>query len=315
MNTNKNVTETPSHGEVYPLISVIVAVYNVERFLPDCVESLRCQTYKNLEIILVDNGSPDRCGELCDQAAQSDSRVRVIHQENGGLSKARNAGLDIATGAYICFVDSDDFLEPDHISTLFRVLLDNSADLAVCVSYSRVPENASYRRPTDSSMSMGSSADCPCECLTKREAVERALTSGVPVMTCGRLYRAELLSGIRFPEGKLYEDLSVMFDILLRTGRIVTFHTDTSARYFWRMRYGSITVSRFSPRHYDLIEISERIAAQISALFPDMDDSICVFQLNHYFRFLTMIFRSGTEKQYRAYVQEMREKSLMCSAA
>lgn len=230
MNTNKNVTETPSHGEVYPLISVIVAVYNVERFLPDCVESLRCQTYKNLEIILVDDGSPDRCGELCDQAAQSDSRVRVIHQENGGLSKARNAGLDIATGAYICFVDSDDFLEPDHISTLFRVLLDNSADLAVCVSYSRVPENASYRRPTDSSMSMGSSADCPCECLTKREAVERALTSGVPVMAYGKLYRAELLSGIRFPEGKLYEDLSVMFDILLRTGRIVTFHTDTSAR-------------------------------------------------------------------------------------
>ena len=308
MNTDNRTTGAMSPGEALPLISVIVPVYKVEPFLPDCVESLRCQIYKNLEIILVDDGSPDRCGELCDRAAETDSRVRVIHKENGGLSSARNAGLDIAEGAYICFVDSDDFLDPDHLGAMYHALLDNSADLAACTSYPRVPEDAEYRsfQSTDASRSTGPSA--VCECFTGREAVERALSGGVPVMACGKLYRAELLNGIRFPEGKLYEDLSVMFDILLQTRRVVTLHTDTSARYVWRMRKGSITGSRFSQRHYDLIEISERIAAQISARFPDMEASIRIFQLKHYFAFLSMIFRTDMEKQYRAYVREIREK-------
>lgn len=103
-----------------PKISVIVSVYKVERFLPDCLASLRRQTYENLEIILVDDGSPDRSGDICDQAAQSDSRVRVVHKENGGLSSARNAGIDIATGEYLCFLDSDDFIGPDHSGLVRR---------------------------------------------------------------------------------------------------------------------------------------------------------------------------------------------------
>ncbi len=97
----------------YPLISVIVPVYKVEDYLPRCVQSLLAQTYPNLEIYLVDDGSPDRCGILCDEFAAADSRIRVIHKENGGLSSARNAGIDVAQGEYLGFVDSDDWVEPD----------------------------------------------------------------------------------------------------------------------------------------------------------------------------------------------------------
>ena len=101
-----------------PLISVIVPVYKVEQFIHRCVDSILNQTYTNLEIILVDDGSPDRCGEICDEYAEKDSRIRVIHQKNGGPSAARNAGLDICTGEYIAFVDSDDYIEPDMLQQL-----------------------------------------------------------------------------------------------------------------------------------------------------------------------------------------------------
>ncbi|HCI64916.1 MAG TPA: glycosyl transferase, partial [Clostridiales bacterium] len=105
-----------------PLISVIVPVYRVEAFLPRCLDSIRGQTYKNLEIILVDDGSPDNCGKICDEYAEMDSRIRVIHKKNGGLSSARNAGLDVAVGDYIGFVDSDDWIAPEMYETLLGAI-------------------------------------------------------------------------------------------------------------------------------------------------------------------------------------------------
>ena len=114
------------------LISVIVPVYKVEKYLRECVDSILAQTYTNLEIILVDDGSPDNCGKICDEYAQNDSRIKVIHQENGGLSAARNAGLDIATGKYIGFVDSDDYAELNMFEELHKRIIENNADLSIC---------------------------------------------------------------------------------------------------------------------------------------------------------------------------------------
>ncbi len=116
----------------FPLISVIVPVYNVEKYLDRCVESIVSQTYKNLEIILVDDGSPDNCPEMCDAWAEKDSRIKVIHKENGGVSSARNAALDIAGGEYIGFVDSDDYIESNMFEVLLKNLIDNNADISVC---------------------------------------------------------------------------------------------------------------------------------------------------------------------------------------
>ena len=115
-----------------PLISVIVPVYKVEQFIHRCVDSILNQTYTNLEIILVDDGSPDRCGEICDEYAEKDSRIRVIHQKNGGLSAARNAGLDICTGDYIAFVDSDDYIEADMYERMLTAAIAYKVDICIC---------------------------------------------------------------------------------------------------------------------------------------------------------------------------------------
>jgi len=115
-----------------PLVSVIVPVYNVERFIRRCVDSILSQTYKNLEIILIDDGSPDNSGTICDEYAQMDSRIRVIHQENGGVSIARNAGLRIITGEYIAFVDPDDYIDVNMYETMIKKIVDTNSDICVC---------------------------------------------------------------------------------------------------------------------------------------------------------------------------------------
>ncbi|MCQ2577012.1 MAG: glycosyltransferase family 2 protein [Treponema sp.] len=115
-----------------PKISVIIPVYKVEQFLEDCVKSLLSQTFTDFEIILVDDGSPDNSGALCDKYAASDSRIKVFHKENGGVSSARNKGIEIAEGEWICFVDSDDWVEPDYLEVMYQTALENKADVSVC---------------------------------------------------------------------------------------------------------------------------------------------------------------------------------------
>ena len=115
-----------------PLISVIVPIYNVEKYLDRCVDSIINQTYKNLEIILVDDGSPDNCPQMCDDYAKKDSRIKVVHKENGGLSDARNVGMEVATGEYVSFIDSDDYISLDFYETLLETIVDNDSDIVEC---------------------------------------------------------------------------------------------------------------------------------------------------------------------------------------
>lgn len=122
------------------LISVVIPVYNVEKYLPQCIESVMNQTYKKLEIILIDDGSPDNCGKICDDYAQKDKRIKIIHKENEGVSAARNNGIDIATGKYICFVDSDDYLVETYVEKLYKAISENNADIAVCCFYRKKGE-------------------------------------------------------------------------------------------------------------------------------------------------------------------------------
>ena len=114
------------------LISVIIPVYKVEKYINRCVESVLVQNYHNIEVILVDDGSPDNCGIICDKYAETDSRIKVIHKKNGGLSDARNAGLDIATGQYICFIDSDDYIEKDMLKDMYDNIVRTGADITIC---------------------------------------------------------------------------------------------------------------------------------------------------------------------------------------
>ena len=197
-----------------PLVSVIVPVYKVEPYLRRCLDSIVGQTYKNLEIILVDDGSPDGCPAICDEYAAKDSRIVVIHKENGGLSDARNAGLEIAKGEYISFIDSDDWVADVYIEALWTALDSQKAELAV----------GNYHA-TESSYTLKIS-DCdytPSEVLEPVQAVKKLWSKDAVafVTSWGKLIKASLLDGLRFPKGFIHEDEYTTYKILYRASKTV----------------------------------------------------------------------------------------------
>lgn len=212
------------------LVSVIVPVYRVESYLEKCVESLLAQTHDNLEIILVNDGSPDRCGEMCDDYAVRDARVRVIHQPNGGPgpSAARNAGLRIARGDYLTFVDSDDWVHEEHVATLLRLVLDHRADIAVCL-FVWVHGDEPTLQPTTAETRVWSG-------VASLALFEGPLATPIAV-AWGKLYRRTLFQGITYPEGKTHEDDYTTHLLLGRADRIVM---TTAPLYYYRLRAGSI---------------------------------------------------------------------------
>lgn len=186
-------------NENKPLISIIVPVYKVELYLERCIRSITSQTYKNLEIILVDDGSPDRCGEICEALVQSDSRIRVYHKENGGLSDARNFGVERASGKYIAFIDSDDYIATNYIEYLLNLLNKHNADIACCYNTQTYGDTADYRTNDEISN----------ECLlTGKEACRKLFGDlySVLVTACGKLYRSDIAKKYPFPVGKIHED-------------------------------------------------------------------------------------------------------------
>lgn len=185
-----------------PKISVIVPVYKTEGLLDRCVESIVGQTNKNLEIILVDDGSPDNCPAMCDEWAEKDSRIRVIHKENGGVSSARNAALDIATGDYIGFVDSDDWIEPEMYSSLIQKISESGKNIALCSYYAVEISGERYE----------------CRCVVDKEVLDKddyfrfIVLGGDGGYIWNRLYDADILKEVRFDEDIWYsEDLLFNF--------------------------------------------------------------------------------------------------------
>ena len=182
-----------------PLVSIIIPVYQVEKYLEKCIASVVNQTYQNLEIILIDDGSPDNCPAICDVWKARDQRITVIHQQNGGLSVARNEGLKIATGEFIGFVDSDDWIEPEMYELLLTALLEADADIAVC--------NCQVENERGV-VAQINSRDPERKIYSSEEALKRLLKvqGFIYNYVWNKLYRKTVISNIMFPEGKLYED-------------------------------------------------------------------------------------------------------------
>ena len=189
------------------MISVIVPVYKVEPYLRQCVESILNQTYSDLEVLLIDDGSPDRCGEICDDYKKKDSRVRVFHTENRGVSAARNLGLREAKGDLIGFVDSDDWIEADMYEVLYTVLNGTEADVSMCGVFDEYPTETEERRYKDT-------------VYVGREAVIALLNETICAYVWNKLYRRKLLRSIVFPEGKIYEDVIFMDQVMYQAGKI-----------------------------------------------------------------------------------------------
>jgi len=192
-----------------PKISVIVPVYNVEPYLRKCLDSIVNQTYRNLEIILVDDGSPDHCGAICDEYAEKDSRIVVIHKENGGVSSARNAGLAAVTGEWIGWVDPDDWIEADMFSCLIEGTLEMYVDIVVCGRYEEYEGYTTERVWKNREM------------LGRHEAIKKLLENDLMQnFLWDKLWKKELFCGIWFPEGRTYEDIAVMHRLFERTATV-----------------------------------------------------------------------------------------------
>lgn len=224
------------------LISIIVPIYKVEVYLDKCVRSIAAQTYENLEIILVDDGSPDKCPALCDAWAEKDRRVRVIHKENGGLSDARNAGLAIATGEYISFIDSDDYIAPEFIAQLLAALQRTGADIAECAT-AYVDETGCILQHRNTT---------PVSEMDKMEALRRlVLEDGIYQTVWNKLYRRGVMEGILFEKGKHHEDDFWTYQVFDRIQKLAVVE---GALYFYLQRSGSIIGAGYTPKRLDGLE-------------------------------------------------------------
>lgn len=242
--------DTIKASSATPLISIIIPVYNVEDCLKHCVDSVCNQSYSNLEIILVDDGSTDSCPMLCDSLASKDSRIKVIHKPNGGLSDARNAGLEIFTGEYVAFVDSDDYIHPEYISFLFDMLTRSGAGIALCNFRKIFTNDESFSYPSIQVPSGEYKLMDYSEALTELVGFNSVLY----VLTWNKLYKRQIFDDVRFPVGKISEDFYVSFKVLHRAGKIAV----TGAQlYFYYLRKGSIIHMRDNVSDYNIEALDE----------------------------------------------------------
>ena len=242
-----------------PLISVIIPVYRVEPYLDRCVESVVGQTYRNLEILLVDDGSPDRCPQMCDEWAKKDDRIRVIHKPNGGLSDARNAGMTVAKGAYIGFVDSDDWIGEAMYENLLHAIRRDGSDIAAC-DVQMVWEDG---RPEQC-------MTCRQNRVLDRTEAQRALLAETllkqPVWY--KLYRAELIRALPFPVGKWHEDVFWSYRAIGAAERVSMI---AYTGYFYWQRTDSIMGGRYSLRRLDAMEAIEERYRYLKDTFPTLE--------------------------------------------
>lgn len=224
------------------LISIIVPIYKVERYLERCIQSIVNQTYNNLEIILVDDGSPDSCPTICDKWANKDSRIKVIHKQNGGLSDARNAGMAIATGDYVGFVDSDDWIAQDMYLNLYKAMQTDHSDIAAC-AVEMVWDNGSPNRPFYA----------PVNCTLAANELQSALLEEKflkhPVWY--KLYRFDIICDIPFEVGKVHEDVFWTYQAIENAKKISFIDY---VGYYYRQRSDSIMGAEFSLNQLDMIE-------------------------------------------------------------
>lgn len=244
-----------------PLVSVIIPVYKVERYITRCIESVLNQTYKNLEIILIDDGSPDKCGEICDAYAKADGRIQVIHKKNGGLSDARNVGIEAAQGDYITCVDSDDYISIYYVENLYQCLFENGADISVC-SHKKVYEEE-FTIPVQSKF---------CNSLLSKEEFfkKMLLEKEVTCSAWGNLVKSTYYEGVRFPKGKFYEDLATTYKLYDKAEKIAV---TTEKLYFYYIRSGSQQNEKFSLNQMDAIEYSKELLEFINQKYPTVSDA------------------------------------------
>ncbi len=248
------------------LISVVVPIYNVEAFLSKCIDSIIYQSYKKLQIILVDDGSTDRCAAICDEYASRDERIEVIHKQNGGLSDARNVGIERAKGQYITFVDSDDAIEFDMIEYLYGLLYENRVDMSVCQKLDITEDDEKLNQgesPVDKIYVLHGKEVCMHDFLSRKD---------ITVTAWGKLYRMDLFHEIRYPLGKYHEDTFTTYKLI---GLCEAIAVGDSPKYLYRHRKGSIMLQSFSVKHLDAIDANIEKMNYMQRYYPSEVSIAC----------------------------------------
>lgn len=244
------------------MISVIIPVYNVKPYLDECVQSVIKQTYHDYEVILVDDGSTDGSGKICDDYAKSHSKIKVIHKSNGGLSDARNYGIKASSGEYITFLDSDDYILPDTLKYLSQLMDETNSDLVTCQTF-RVNEDngeiySKYKSINLATIIIDGTENCMHNFLSGRI---------IDTIACAKLYKRSYFNDISFPVGKFHEDVFTTYKLIAKCKKIAI---GAKAFYAYRIRKSSITQSTFSPKHLDAIEGTLQRLAFVENKFPTL---------------------------------------------
>lgn len=242
-------------GRKMSKVSIIVPIYNVEKYIKRCLDSIINQTLKDIEIILIDDGSKDTSGSICDEYASQDNRISVIHKENGGLSDARNTGVKRATSDYVLFVDSDDYIKENMVERLYELLVDHQVDMSVCGVYNVY--------------SSGEKAQCDvleefqCDNITAFGHI--MVGEKIPGTICNKLIKREIAQELLFPVGRLYEDAFYTTQLMQRVKSVVV---TTEPMYYYFHRVGSITTTVFKKKDMDIVLAYEENLKVIKEKFP-----------------------------------------------
>lgn len=276
-----------------PLISIIVPVYNVEKYLKRCFDSIKKQTYTNIEIILIDDGSQDCSGKLCDELVSTDDRARVIHKVNGGLSSARNAGIDVARGEYIGFVDSDDWIDSKMYELLYLAIKKSNSKISCC-----------GRFDVDAETGSETVGLCPRkeEVVNSEECLDRMLRwNNIDSSAVDKLFHRSAFEEFKFPVGVISEDVAVMYRVISWSGRISLVPVPM---YYYFHRKNSITTSAFSERKLDVLKHSYSILEFVRRHYPRIEQAAL------YFRYTQLMYVYDEIVESRAYTST-RYKTVM----
>ena len=281
-------------------VSVIVPVYNVEKYLKQCLDSIVDQTLEDLEIVLVDDGSVDSSGTICDEYAKKDTRIRVIHKENGGLSDARNAGLKYVTSPYVGFIDSDDYIDLDFYCGLLKQMEADNTSIGVAAIAHVYPNGSMRVRKLEKNQRLD----------RKAAMGELIYSQNISNSVCNKLFETALFEGVEFPKGKLYEDEYVTY-ILFHRCKAVSVRTDVL--YYYRSNPDSITHAKFSDRELDLIYASLEKIEFCKTEYPEywnsavcylVYDCICALEkMESYDKRYDGVIRSNIRKNILIYLK------------
>ena len=276
-----------------PLITVIVPVYKVEQYIERCVRSICMQTYQNLEIILVDDGSPDQSGKICDELAKQDSRIRVIHKENGGQASARNRGLDEANGDFIGFVDADDWIAPEMYESLYTLMKQQTAQIACCgIDRCNDSGHVSYFNPSVDEQFT----------LNRNDAMIRLIENDrITSSPCDKLYCKSIFFGLRMQEGMIFEDFEIMHHCIFRAERVAY----TGMPYYhYYLSPNSTLRQTFTPKQFDSVRASEM---RLDFYQQNSPENLEIVEAKHVEICLDVLYRSRKSSACKQLRQQLKK--------